>query len=291
MQAKFQRLLDLVHRKKLTRDRHGQAMPDRLELVKVINIANIDLWADYMTARENIRQELEADGEGFARYEVATASAGGLEPEAEAIAVAGESSASIAESLAAEFEEPLDASVNEAFFFHGTNADAAEKISVNDFCINLAGSNAGTLYGRGVYLAENASKSDEYTTPLSNGERHLLLCRAILGRAYYTATVENDPRECEDACLKGKYHSVLGDRKMCRGTFREFVIFDTDQVYANYILTYRRTYAPGTRTMKISVPPGTAAGSLVSVRSPEGAELQVTVPVGLAPGQAFDIKY
>ncbi|CAK9018619.1 Poly [ADP-ribose] polymerase tankyrase (Poly ADP-ribose metabolism enzyme 5) (Protein poly-ADP-ribosyltransferase tankyrase) [Durusdinium trenchii] len=102
--------------------------------------------------------------------------------------------------------------VNEVFLFHGTTESAAEKIKTHDFrtsCpsrrtapvsparakrrkrvdrINLAGSNAGTLYGRGIYLAENATKSDEYTHPGPNGVRHLLLCRVTLGRVFYSNT-------------------------------------------------------------------------------------------------------
>ncbi|CAK0912235.1 unnamed protein product [Prorocentrum cordatum] len=54
----------------------------------------------------------------------------------------------------------------------------------------------------------------------------MLLCRATLGRHLYTAELQPDPRRCEDACL--------------RGTFREFVVFDEDQVYPSYIVRYKR---------------------------------------------------
>ncbi|CAJ1452807.1 unnamed protein product [Effrenium voratum] len=87
------------------------------------------------------------------------------------------------------------------------------------------------------------TSGDEYTSPLADGVRHLLVCRVALGRVHYTDAKEDaDPRGCEDACLKGKYHSILGDRKKCRGlpfpdgTFREFVVFDEEQTYVNYIL-------------------------------------------------------
>ncbi|CAE7751300.1 NLRC3 [Symbiodinium sp. CCMP2592] len=38
---------------------------------------------------------------------------------------------------------------------------------------------------------------------MSDGVRHLLVCRVVLGRVYYTDTKDTDPRACEDACLKG----------------------------------------------------------------------------------------
>merc|ERR1719382_4439 len=56
----------------------------------------------------------------------------------------------------------LDPEVNEVWLFHGTTREAAQGIAENDFRLDLTGSNAGTLYGKGIYLAENATKSDEY---------------------------------------------------------------------------------------------------------------------------------
>ena len=41
-----------------------------------------------------------------------------------------------------------------------------------------------------------------------------------------------------------EYDSLLGDRLRCRGTYREFVIFDAAQVYPEYMLLYRRFYNP-----------------------------------------------
>merc|ERR1712146_350145 len=80
----------------------------------------------------------------------------------------------------------LDKDAHEEFLFHGTNDVAAESITKGDFLVNLAGSNAGTLYGKGVYLAESVSKSDEYTMENRSGERCILVCRAALGYVYYT---------------------------------------------------------------------------------------------------------
>merc|ERR1719221_1733779 len=121
---------------------------------------------------------------------------------------------------------PLERDVNEVLLFHGTHPIAAERIADSKFQINLAGSNAGSLYGRGIYLSENSSKSDEYSRPDSRGLCTALLCRAVLGRALYTEEKVPDARACEAACIKGSYHSVLGDRLKARGTFREFVVFD-----------------------------------------------------------------
>jgi len=221
--AKFQNLLELTHRKVYTRDRRKEKVPDRLEVVKVINIENGDLWVDYMARQETIRQEIAGDkGYDIVRHEVDTSKAG------------------LEELLPADMR--LDPAVNEVFLFHGTSHIAADKITTTNFRINLAGSNAGTLYGRGIYMAENCTKSDEYTMADKTGLRTLVVCRATLGRTYYLDAEETNPRDCEDACLRGRFHSVLGDRKKCKGTFREFIVFNDEQVYPNYILTYRRCY-------------------------------------------------
>ena len=39
---------------------------------------------------------------------------------------------------------------------------------------------------------------------------------------------------------KGQYDSVLGDREKCSGTYREFIVYDDDFVYPDFIVKYRR---------------------------------------------------
>jgi len=287
VKAKFQQLLDLTHRKVYTRDRMGEAVPERLELVGVTVVTNDDLWGDYMARREAIRQELVADGDDFVRYTYETTTT-----PAETT-VEGERAESIAAALAADFAEPLLPEVNEVYMFHGTSAQAAASIAARDFRINLAGANAGTLYGRGIYFAENASKSDEYTRPTGDNLRYMLLCRTVLGRAYYSDTKETDPRACEDACCRGRFHSVLGDRRKCRGTFREFIVFDEEQIYPNYILVYRRKAAvvDPTRTFQVLCPADSPPGSTLQVVTPDGTKLNVVVPPGVSPGQTFPVQY
>jgi len=284
--SKFQRLLDITQRKVYTRDRLGQAVPERLELVSVATVANDELWGDYMARREVIRREISEDNEGFQQYVVDTVAPQYVED--------GLSAESIAKSLSEDFAEPLLKEANEVFLFHGTSEIAANQIATHDFKVNLAGSGAGTLYGRGLYLAENSTKADEYTRPAANNIRYLLVCRVVLGRLYYTDEQDVDPRACEDKCLRGKFHGVLGDRKKCRGTFREFVVFDEDQVYANYILGYRRVDPPtstGKRCLQVMCPPGVAVGATLQVTAPDGTVLQVLVPAGVVPGQQFMVQY
>jgi len=56
----------------------------------------------------------------------------------------------------------------------------------------------------------------------------------------YTDEVTPDADALVKACVEGTYDCVLGDREKCRGTFREFIFFDTEDIYAEYIIYYRR---------------------------------------------------
>merc|ERR1719262_482024 len=101
--------------------------------------------------------------------------------------------------------------MNEFYMFHGTNPKAAQGITDGDFRIDLAGSNAGTLYGRGVYFAESVSKSDEYGSDEGAGLNPMLVCRVVLGRVNYQDAVYPNTDEIVNSCVRGEYNCVLDD--------------------------------------------------------------------------------
>jgi len=218
----FQALLDTTFRKVYTRDRKGGRVPDGMELVKGERIQNLHNWVEFRSRQQEIVAEIRAR-RALGRE---------VNNSVENLKTAGQLS---------ELGIDLNAEANEGWFFHGTTDFAAHAITAGDFLINLAGSNAGTLYGRGIYLAESCSKSDEYCTEES-GIRCILVCRATLGNTLYTDEVKPDVESLVRSCVNGPFHSVLGDREKCRGTFREFMVYDDNQVYPEFLLYYRRTY-------------------------------------------------
>lgn len=126
--------------------------------------------------------------------------------------------------------------VNECYLFHGTNPDAADKIARDKLRISKA--NHG-MFGRGLYLAECASKSDEYAaegTGVFQGQFAMLLCKTVLGKV----CTEKQPGDYEGRVLGGGYDSVCGDRAAAVGTYREFILFEEAAVCAEYIVLYRR---------------------------------------------------
>merc|ERR1719210_3303334 len=102
------------------------------------------------------------------------------------------------------------------------------------FSLTKAGSNAGSMYGPGIYLAENSSKSDEYARDdqdgLYQGLYCLLLCRACLGEVLQMTNGGTAVHSMVMEALKsGTYDSVLGDRASAVGTYREFVVYEAFQ--------------------------------------------------------------
>jgi len=136
--------------------------------------------------------------------------------------------------------EPIDPEINEFYLFHGTSPKAAAAITAGDFRIDLAGSNAGTLYGRGIYFAECSSKSDEYAQEDERQFNPMLVCRVTLGRVLYTDEEYPNTGALIQSCTRGGHHSVLGDREKTRGTFREMIIYDSEQVYPEFLVWYTR---------------------------------------------------
>eukprot|EP00931_Biecheleriopsis_adriatica_P086179 TRINITY_DN60891_c0_g1_i1.p1 TRINITY_DN60891_c0_g1~~TRINITY_DN60891_c0_g1_i1.p1 ORF type:complete len:1009 (+),score=145.30 TRINITY_DN60891_c0_g1_i1:195-3029(+) len=221
----FQALFNATFRKVYTRDRkHSRGgVPDGMEVVKGERIQNLHNWIEFSSRQKEIVTEIKARK------------------------TLGREVTNVVDKLKTsgqllELGIDLDADANAGWFFHGTNDWAAHAITDGDFLINLAGSNAGTLYGRGIYLAECCSKSDEYCTE-EFGLRCILVCRATLGNMLYTDEVKPDVEGLVRSCVNGPFHSVLGDREKCRGTFREFMVYDDNQVYPEFLLYYRRTYS------------------------------------------------
>lgn len=139
--------------------------------------------------------------------------------------------------------EPLASKLNEVYLWHGTSVRVALSIAQEDFRLDTAGQNVGTMYGRGVYLTENSTKADEYAKDdpggFYDGIFAMLLCRVSLGKYFYTTERNEDAIQFYQS---GEYDSTCGDRAKSVGTFREFVVYDADQLYPEYVILYQRTH-------------------------------------------------
>jgi serine/threonine protein kinase len=76
----------------------------------------------------------------------------------------------------------LEGAAGEVFLFHGTTYPESIASSGFDVRYAYAGAGAGAIFGRGVYFAESASKSDRYASRHLDGKLTLILARVCLGR-------------------------------------------------------------------------------------------------------------
>jgi len=224
MQEAIQRLLDQTFVATATRDRKDP-MPTRLKLVSVHRIEDRAMWNRYAHKRSEIAAERECctlleqmEGSGHAKT---------------------------MQALGINVRRRLKNDINELYLFHGTSPTGALGIREDGFNLSLAGSSAGCMFGPGAYFAEASSKSDEYArsdpSGIFQGLCALLLCRVTCGEMFYITT--SDVPAIDEAVASGDFDSVLGDRERVRGTYREFVAFDSAQVYPEYVVIYERKYA------------------------------------------------
>jgi len=223
----IERMLHDTFKEVSTSDRKGAAMPKSLKIVKVKRNENLQLWQKYTAGRYGIQNThghrcVSLDG------------------------VYGGKVLTLAD-LPPEVKRELNPRVNEHFLWHGTNPVAADAICKTGFDLARAGSNAGSMYGPGTYFAECSSKSDEYANSsnvgIYDGMCCLLLCRVVLGEVQMLTNAGEAVHGIVKTSMEsGMYDSVLGNRQAAVGTYREFVVYQEDQMYPEYVVIYERQF-------------------------------------------------
>ncbi|KAL8576367.1 hypothetical protein ACOMHN_048934 [Nucella lapillus] len=140
--------------------------------------------------------------------------------------------------------------VNEHYLFHGTKTDTLSKICSEGLDDRLTGK---AMLGRGVYMTESSTKADQYADPkgsrvAAGQELKILLVRVLLGEPYLLAG-DAEPfarppcyfckKKAHDCGCKEPrcYDSVVFDSSKI---FREFVVYEGDVCYPEYVITYSR---------------------------------------------------
>lgn len=215
----LQHLFHASFRRAITKNRKDSEVPSSLMICSVKRIQNALNWLDYRRRQTKVRTELEALRNA------------GRELNTKVVDL----------KTRGHFVDLEDEETNTVLLFHGTSFQAADAIAKEDFHISRSGSNRGALFGKGIYLAESCTKADEYGKEGPDHLRCMLACRVTLGNVLYCDDVSPDVAKLERACM-GAYHSVLGDREKVHGTFREFIVYDEDQVYPEFVITYTREF-------------------------------------------------
>lgn len=240
-----QRLADHCYVCKTTKDRKGRSVPLRLELIDVQRVQNGAAWIDYSRAKARLRSSGGQPLSDLQATQQQSAMTAPDEPQARSSTARTLSSFPVLTSMLSNpsltqlLGGELDETTNEQWLFHGTSMSGVQGISDKEFRLDFAGSHRGTMYGKGIYLAECTSKADEYSEEDDEGYCYMLLCRCLLGKVNHC--IETRPRKdiLESTKSRG-FDSLLGDRWTAVGTFREFILFDPNQVYPAFILRYRR---------------------------------------------------
>ena len=163
----------------------------------------------------------------------------------------------------------MDPKANEFYLFHGLNENATPGITRFGFdprYCSLKG-----MFGAGVYFADNSSKANQYChggSCTASGfltgraqckckkteEASMLLCRVALGDPFiemkYRGNGEGEywhGRRCEversGRGQTGVFNSVIGESQANGGSpllLREYIVYDSAQVYPEYIIYYHR---------------------------------------------------
>lgn len=140
--------------------------------------------------------------------------------------------------------------INEVYLFHGTKRNFVPNIISKGVDPKL-GSDEG-MFGRGVYCCESSTKADQYADDSDKRRTRgkMFLMRMLLGRMYLTERPKKYKLPpCYDCMRVGctnqshqGFDSVVGVKQQTGGLFREFVVYEKEQCYPEYLITYTREH-------------------------------------------------
>ena len=151
----------------------------------------------------------------------------------------------------------ISVDLNEYLLFHGCSQEACKRIARQGLNPQRAGEAVGSLFGKGAYLAQNASKCDMYTTCSecnanakrtdchhAEGERCVMVLRVLLGNSHQQPTQYSGHRAPERA--DGELYDSLTALSREQGgavDHMEFVIFEKNLALVRYLIHYRHCFS------------------------------------------------
>ena len=114
--------------------------------------------------------------------------------------------------------------------------EVAPSILESGLSERFSGGSSGAAYGEGVFLSDDAGKIDQYAAEDRSYSASNPMHRNLYndtdrhpGNVFYAISV---------VCRIVLGHTVMWQHKECR--FNEYVVFHTEQTYAEYLLAYQR---------------------------------------------------
>ena len=208
---------NLVRHRKNPGEPHGEV--PHLEIQHIELVSNPRLWNKYAAERDDIYGLCEGRAKSLA----------------------------MAANFMFESGNPLVApstptELNEFFLFHGAPHHLVSRLAQQGFDERYAGEHFGALFGKGVYFAHNASKSDIYTSPDADGVRAMFLSRVCLGEVQVVNSAQRNiwkPTERPDG--RGPFNSVAANTHAHNGCveYNEYIVYKGAQAYPEYIVFYK----------------------------------------------------
>lgn len=243
LKVAFQNIFDVEHTRKMVIDnllrdtmldmrvshRKWGATPTGLRLLKLQRIERSDTWVQYLRAKEALRRN---------RRECTPVDNVSVYGPAKTMLLAGKI------GWEAVFFDDLDFDLNELYLWYGTSPESALGISADSPGLSLSHSaDANKSFGTSAILEEASSKADEYAKSGAGdyqGVYALVLCRVTCGEMFHVD--KTDMASIRKAMKSGKYDSVLSEREHKGHNYREFVFYQEDLIYPEYVVLYHRTY-------------------------------------------------
>jgi hypothetical protein len=127
----------------------------------------------------------------------------------------------------------LQTKSNEKFLYHGTDETTIQSIVKLGFNHRI-GDMKTAKYGAGTYFATQAGKSNHFSIENTNKEKRMILARVELGDVFQTqGTMIGARKPPTKPNSQDSFHSVMSPDS------QEYVSFDNNQSYPEYVITYK----------------------------------------------------
>eukprot|EP00811_Abedinium_folium_P020300 NODE_2927_length_2120_cov_3.662318.p1 GENE.NODE_2927_length_2120_cov_3.662318~~NODE_2927_length_2120_cov_3.662318.p1 ORF type:complete len:552 (-),score=103.19 NODE_2927_length_2120_cov_3.662318:353-2008(-) len=213
-------LRKLSHLDKLFQGKQSRCFPfTQARILHMRSVHNPALWKKYLARKDEMRSEHQRCG---IKLKPLPAPASGL------VALLDRGVC-------------LDTDINEEILVHGCLGKVADAIVREGFDLRRSGTGAGALYGEGIYFASEPCKANQYTK--QEGLRSMIIARVAVG----------DPSFPKHGCKgrlpnlrditddrKGRYdsHVIIPSNSERGQAHLEYVIFNSDQVYPEFVVEY-----------------------------------------------------
>ena len=196
----------------------------RARVTRVLRVENRPLWALYQARRAFLRESLAA------------AAASGAAPPSHWLVAA----AAVQPGLE---RVPVRAGADELVLWHGTSHAKAQAIAEHGFDPRAAEDEG--LYGAGCYFTDLSCKAHQYSArdAPAGGEKVLMVCRVTMG---WACPIIGGNEKCRRAPMNpdppGRpFDSIFGKvgvGNRGKQVHNEFVLFEGDQAYPEYLVYY-----------------------------------------------------